>query len=262
VTYAGSALVALAGAAALAGCGSSSTSSTRPTAAPAVRHPVIERSYGKGANRVWVFRKRGEDPRAVVVFLHGLYDRIESTPLNHLDWLHHLARQNDAVLYPQFEAEPGAPLAVLHALKGIVAGMQAVNPVVNVPIVFIGYSRGAGLAVDVAALSPQIHVRPSSVLSVFPAMLDPPVDYTRIPAGTRIVFLVGDRDTTVSHLGRDQLVRYLRQSHSKAVFSTVVIHSTPTFTADHGSPMLDTAGARAAFWDRADRLVDAAVRGK
>jgi hypothetical protein len=39
-----------------------------------------------------------------------------------------------------------------------------------------------------------------------------------------------------------------------------VIHSTPVFTADHLSFMLDTAPARKAFWDRADALVEHAIR--
>ena len=261
----------VAGAAALsvlaaAGCGGS-RSSARPaatsTARPVAQHPIVERSYGKGANRVWVFRRKGEEPRAVVVFLHGLYDSAESTPINHLPWLRHLASRGDAVLYPQFEATPGAPLAVLHALKGIVAGMQAVNPVVTVPIVIIGYSSGAGLAIDVAALAPQVHVSARAVLSVFPAMLDPPVDYSRIPRNTRIVFLVGDHDTAVSHLGRDVLVRLLRRSHFPLTrVSTVLVRSTGALLATHDSPMLDTPGARAAYWARADRLVDQAVSGR
>ena len=43
---------------------------------------------------------------------------------------------------------------------------------------------------------------------------------------------------------------------------TETVRSTPTFTANHESPMLDTPGAQKAFWARADRLVDAAVARK
>ena len=66
-------------------------------------HRVVERFYGKGADSVWVFRRQNERPKAVVVFLHGLYDRVESTPLNHLDFVRHLAGRGYAVVYPRFE---------------------------------------------------------------------------------------------------------------------------------------------------------------
>jgi acetyl esterase/lipase len=223
---------------------------------------LVERSYGRGADRVWVFRRRGRPPRAVVVFLHGLADEIESTPANHRPWLRHLAAQGDAVLYPRFETVPGAPRAVYHALKGLVAGLKAVDPPVGAPVVLIGYSRGGGLAVDLAALAPGIEVEPRAVLAVFPAMLDPPLDFRSIPPATRIVLLVGDRDTTVSHFGRDDLVGYLR--HSGFAMGRVVtetVRSTPSFSATHLSALETSPGARRAFWARADRLVDKAASG-
>ncbi len=255
-------LIALTGVTVLSGCGSSSSSSTPATTGAVRPHRVVERAYGKGADRVWVFQRQGrQNPRAVVVFLHGLYDNVEATPLNHLAWLRHLAGQGDAVLYPQYEATPGAPGAVIHALKGVVAGMQAVNPVVTVPVVFIGYSRGGGMAFDLAALAPSVHVAPRAVLAVFPALLDPPTNYSAIP-GSRILFLVGDKDTAVSHIGRDLIVRYLRAvGYPQRLVRTRIVHSTASFTADHFSAMGDSPAVHAAFWMPADRMVDAAVRG-
>jgi predicted esterase len=255
------AVVALAGAAVAGGCGSSSS---RPSTTAAAAHPrpIVERAYGKGADRVWVFERQGQqNPRAVVVFLHGLYDQVEATPLNHLDWLHHLASKGDAVLYPQYEATPGAAGAVFHALKGIVTGMRAVNPVVNVPVVFIGYSRGGGMAFDLAGAASAVHVKPRAVVSVFPALLDPPANYSLIP-GSRILFLVGDRDTNVSHVGRDQIVHYLRAvGYPQRLVHTRIVHSTPAFTADHFSAMGDSTAVHTQIWAPADRLVDAAIRG-
>jgi hypothetical protein len=43
---------------------------------------------------------------------------------------------------------------------------------------------------------------------------------------------------------------------------TVVIHSTPVIRADHYSFMGSTAPARRAFWDRADGLVEHAIRAQ
>jgi acetyl esterase/lipase len=97
------ACAALLAAVATAGCGSGSSSSERPHP---TSHRVVERFYGKGADSVWVFRRQNDRPKAVVVFLHGLYDRVESTPLNHLDFVRHLAGRGYAVVYPRFEQVP------------------------------------------------------------------------------------------------------------------------------------------------------------
>src|SRR5262245_20707273 len=100
-------------AAAAAGCGSQTAATPTPAG-----HPIVERSYGKGADQVWSFRRRGREPKAVVVFLHGLYDRTETTPINHLPFLRHLAGRDYAVLFPRYETVPGRGQAPLHALRG------------------------------------------------------------------------------------------------------------------------------------------------
>jgi pimeloyl-ACP methyl ester carboxylesterase len=221
---------------------------------------VVQHDYGHGADEVWVLRRPGTKPKAVVVFLHGLADVREETPTNHLPWLRHLAARGDAVIYPRYETVPGGPGAVRHAVQGLVTGMVALDAPTRLPVVVVGYSRGGGLALDVAALAPAVSVFPRAVLSVFPAMLDPPIDYRLIPARTPIVFLVGDHDTSVSHVGRDNLVELLRLSrHPMRRVRTEVVRSKGSFYASHLAPLETSPGARRAFWDRADRLVDEAV---
>jgi dienelactone hydrolase len=254
------ACAALLAALAAGGCGGSAPSApTRP-----VSHRVAERFYGKGADSVWVFRRQNERPRAVVVFLHGLYDRVESTPLNHLDFVRHLAGRGYAVVYPRFERVPGEPRAPLHALSGTVIGLRSIGYRGKAPVVVMGYSRGGGLALDLAGLLPGVNVLASGVLSVFPALMDPPLpDYRSIPPTSPIVFLVGDQDRNVSHYGRDQMIELLRlRGYPLGNVHTVVIHSTPVFRADHYSFMGSTAPARRAFWDRADALVEHAIRAR
>src|SRR5262249_22460903 len=97
-------------------------------------------------------------------------------------------------------------------------------------------------------------------MSIFPAMLDPPLDYRSIPASTPILFLVGDKDRNVSHLGRDDLVHYLTRSHHPLTnVRTEVIRSTPGFTADHLSFLAESPAAKAAFGNRAAGLIDQAT---
>jgi poly(3-hydroxybutyrate) depolymerase len=78
----------------LAGCGGGST---KP------EHGVAERSVGAGTNQVWLFEPKGQEPKALVVFLHGRGDAREDTPYYHRPWLRHLAERGNAVLYPRYE---------------------------------------------------------------------------------------------------------------------------------------------------------------
>ena len=233
----------------LAGCGSSTASA--PARPPS--HRVVERFYGKGADSVWVFRRQNERPSAVVVFLHGLYDRIESTPLNHLDFVRHLAGRGYAVVYPRFEKVPGQTRAPLHALSGTVIGLRAIGYRGKAPVVVIGYSRGGGLALDLAGLLPGANVLASGVLSVFPALMDPPLpDYRSIPPTSPIVLLVGDRDTNVSHYGRDQIVQLLRlqglsareRAHGRDPLDAGLPRRPPLVHGQHGARAQGVLGPR------------------
>jgi pimeloyl-ACP methyl ester carboxylesterase len=221
--------------------------------------PVTERAYGSGADKVWVFTTAGA-PRSVVVFLHGLDGISETTPVHHLAWLRHLAERGNAVVYPRFEALPGAPLGLAHAVRGTLTGLKRLGRP-DVPLVLIGYSRGGGLAVNLAAVAERVDVRPRAVLAVFPAERETPIDLTGIPLETRIVLLVGDRDEIVGTSGRDMIVARLREINFPLdQVSTEVVRSTSDFAATHLSVLDDSPGARQAFWERADRLIDELTR--
>ena len=154
------------------------------TAPPAARgrHPVVERCYGKGGDSVWVFHRqsqRSEGGRRLPA--RPRTTPTESTPLNHSRLPPAPRGRGDAVVYPRFESVPGRPRAVLHALKGTVAGMRALNP---------AHDRAGRRHRLLARRRPRARRRraapgrsshPEAVLSVFPAMLDPPLDYRSIP---------------------------------------------------------------------------------
>jgi hypothetical protein len=90
--------------------------------------------------------------------------------------------------------------------------------------------------------------------------MDPIHDLSPLSGRTRIVILAGDRDEVVGTIGADQLVTQLAASgfpYADVRFEPVRSHGA--FVASHLSVLEDTAGARAAFWKRADRLVDDVV---
>ena len=199
---------------------------------------IVEQSYGKDAAQVWVFRATDRKPQALVLFFHGLGDQQETTPYHHRPWLRHLAEQGDVVVYPRFELYPGAGGGLRNALAGIEAARAKVPA--GLPVVAIGYSRGGGMAVDYAAIASAVGVVPNAVLAVFPAVVDPPLDMRSVRAGTRFVLAAA---------------RY-----PSRLVATEIVRSRRGFSATHLSVLDTTAGARAAFWDRADRLIASVAR--
>jgi pimeloyl-ACP methyl ester carboxylesterase len=234
----------------VAGCGSSS--------APRVQ---FEGPIGEGADAYYLYRPTGK-ARALVVYLHGL-DETELSPANHRPWLWHLAREGDAVVYPRYESNPGAYGANRHieiAVERVLHRLK--NP--SLPIVVIGYSRGGRLAVEWAAVARAFDRAPRAVLSIFPGSVNPRmeelIDLRALDPKTRVEILVGEAD---QRSGAQELLRRLEQAGFPARrINAVLVRSRKGFVADHFSVFQTTAAARKAFWDRADRLVDAAVRSE
>ncbi len=224
---------------------------------------VAEHGYGTGSGQVWVFEPVGRTPRALVVFFHGLGDQAETTPSHHRPWLRHLAAKGDVVFYPRFEEYPGAPGALRHAIEGIRTAMARTRLPRAVPVVVIGYSRGGGLGFDYTAIAPVVGPTPKAVLAVFPAMQDQRLDLRGIQPGTRFVFLVGDEDSVVGEIGAQVLVAQLESAGYPAkLIRTETVRSGNGFVATHLSVLETTPGARKAFWDRADRLIDEVTRAR
>ena len=233
----------------LAGCSSGSK--------PAQRG-VVERGVGHGTHQVWLFEPKGEEPKTLVVFIHGRGDATEDTPAYHRPWLRHLAVKGNAVLYPRYETIPGDPRALRFLFDALPPAAAQIRPK-GLPVVLIGYSRGGGLAIDYTALHPQFGF-PRAVLAVFPVLLDPMLDLRSIPPRVHFVFLVGDRDTQVGARGASELLRQLvGAGYPKRLLRAELVRSHGAFQATHLSVLENSPGARRAFWARADRLI-ASVR--
>jgi dienelactone hydrolase len=210
-------------------------------------------SYGQGATRVWVFAPSGR-PKLVVLYVHGLGDQRETTPYHHRPWLAHLAREGYEVVYPAYERTPYAPHGLLHLVQGVRAAEPDVAT--GVPVAAIGYSRGGRLVVDYASVSAAAGLVPARILSVFPSgTMDQPLDLAPLSGHTKILILAGDHDYIVSNVGANQLVSQLAESgfpYRDVHFEVVRSHGF--FIADHLSVLSDDAGARHAYWARADRF--------
>jgi pimeloyl-ACP methyl ester carboxylesterase len=222
-----------------------------PASAP---HPRRLGPYGTGADAYWLWRAQGK-PRAVVIFLHGLA-RSELSPVNHLPWIEHLARQGDDVVYPTYETEPGARGAVRHIFFAVDAAMRRLGKP-KAPVVIVGYSRGGRLAVEFAAVAPAILVFPKAVMSIFPSELNPvaeeTIDLRTLPPVLKIMLVVGQEDSRAG--ARELLDRLAAAGFPAANVQAVVIRSKGSFHADHFSALQTGPEARRQFWDRLDRLI-------
>ena len=226
------------------GCGGERGSSPRYTV----------HSYGRGAERVWLFLP-AEKPRAAVVFVHGAGDQRETTPYYHRPWLAHLARSGVAVAYPRYESYPLERGALGHLEAGVRTAARRLPA--DIPVVGIGYSRGGRLVCEWASQSRRTGLFPRAILSVFPSgQMDPMHDLHPLAGRTKVVILSGDADRVVGTVGVAQLVAQLAASgfpyddlfHLK-------VRSHGFFVASHGSALEDSAAARRAFWAPADALL-------
>jgi dienelactone hydrolase len=216
---------------------------------------VVERSVGKGEHQVWLFQPKGQTPKALVVFIHGRGGKREDTPYYHRPWLRHLAERGNAVLYPRYEQIPGDARGLRYLVDALPPAAAQLPH--GLPIALIGYSRGGGLAVDYAALDPEIGT-PRAVLAVFPILLDARLHLSSIPPRVRFLFLVGDQDTQVGAGGtRDLLQQLLAAGYPRRLLRAELVRSQGAFRATHLSVLENSPGARKAFWARADRLIAA-----
>jgi alpha-beta hydrolase superfamily lysophospholipase len=227
---------------ALAGCGSSHW------------QPKVDGPYLQGKLQYWLVRPQGK-PRATIVFLHGLS---HYTGEQLVQWQKHLATEGYVVIFPREEQPSPDPDARVNV---VVSAFQAIDRIGDpkVPLIIIGHSRGARIAVEAAG-----YLLPDEVISVFPGGLNPfferPTDLHRIPHATQIYLLSGDHDDVVTASGVHELQRRLAEARFPSSHVHVsVVRSTPDFTATHDSVYRTNAPTRREIWARIDRLIAKAV---
>jgi pimeloyl-ACP methyl ester carboxylesterase len=218
---------------------------------------VIERSYGHGADRVWIFRPEHGKPKHVVLFVHGLGDQLETTPVHHQAWLEHLAREGNAVLYPRFELHPAAPEPLRHLLAGARLGWKQLG--VDAPVLAIGYSRGGALAVEYAAASAGNKVPVPDVVesinTVSRGEQSRLTDLRPLRHDTVLSIIASDQD----ELGVQGARLLLRRLHGAGFPGKQIqlhfAHSHGSFVADHVAPLGGSPAAHKAYWAPTDALL-------
>jgi hypothetical protein len=239
----------------LAACGGGGGASL-PTR-PSVTGPLVQ-----GAKGVWIFRPAG-DPKRLVIFFHGQGGPVEATPANHRAWIDHLVQHGAAVVYPRYEEDNSA--AVLEpAVAGIRTASDRLGLKATVPVLALGYSRGAALAVEYAAVAPAKGVPvPDAVETVNPVPYGEQarvVDLRPLQPSTVLAVLISDRDPHAVD-GSTLLLHRLRDAGFPGKQIRIdVARSHGSFVADHLAPLSALPAARRAYWAPTDALL-AGLRG-
>jgi hypothetical protein len=232
----------------VAGCGGGGAS--YPTKA------TIQSADTEVSDGVWMFLPAGR-PKRLVIFFHGQGGPVEATPQNHRPWIDHLVKEGAVVVYPRYEIDYSASV-----LDPAVAGVQTASKrlgISDVPVIALGYSRGAALAVEYAAVAKQRGVPvPDAVETVNPVPYGETakiVNLKPLRENTLVAVLISDKDPHAID-GSTLLLHRLRDAGFPGDQIKIdVAHSHGSFVADHLAPLSAQPAARAAYWAPTDALL-------
>jgi hypothetical protein len=205
---------------------------------------------------VWIFRPAGQ-PKRLTIFFHGQGGALEATPANHRPWIDHLVERGNVVIYPRYELSYNTAV-IGPAVAGVRRASERVD-VKGLPVLALGYSRGAALAVEYGAVAASKHVPvPDAIESVNPVPfgeLARLVDLSPLRPSTVVSVLMSEEDPHAVD-GTTLLLRRLRTvGFPPDQIRLRVAHSNKTFVADHLAPLHSTPSARAAYWAPTDKLL-------
>jgi hypothetical protein len=129
----------------------------------------------------------------------------------------------------------------------------------KLPVLALGYSRGAALAVEYAAVSAGMHVPvPDAIESVNPVPYGETarnVNLQPLRERTILAILVSDRDPHASDGAALLLGRLRGAGFPGGQIRLNVARSQGLFQADHLAPLGSSAAARKAYWAPTDALI-------
>ena len=266
---------------------------TRPEKGPGsteyAHKSVTTHEHGEGAQRYWVYLPAEPAPKdaPVVCFVHG-FGAFQPAP--YIEWLHHICKRGNIVVYPQYQAnvvEPAANFApnsaesVLAAMAWLKEDAKRVQPREK-DFAVVGHSAGGVTTGNIAADWEALKLpRPKAAMPVQPGRafsynsaaqksgLIPLSDYAKIPEDCLLLSVFGDSDHTVGHWCAKKIfvdATKVKSANKNLVkFRTCVYCGTPS-VAHHQSPgapenmhdCMDWYG----YWKLFDGLCDAAFHGK
>jgi hypothetical protein len=237
-----------------AGCGGGGSGGSSGPSYP--KKETVRSANTQVADGVWTFLPAGK-PKRLVIFFHGQGGPTEATPQNHRPWIDHLVKRGAIVVYPRYEMDYSAAV-IDPAISGIQTAKKRFSAV-GLPVMALGYSRGAAMAVEYAALAARRNVPvPDAIETVNPVPYGETariVSLKPIRRGTMLAVLISDKDPHAID-GSTMLLHRLRDAGFPAnEIELNVAHSRKGFVADHLAPLSASPAAQAAYWGPTDALL-------
>jgi alpha/beta hydrolase fold len=229
-------------------------------AMPGLRQRVVGHG-SRGA--VLVSRAGRPTSRKVVVFLHSL---TLTPPVDEDEWLRHLVREGNSVVYPAYEKASGTPPEDFraNALAGISAGLRTLHADPR-SVVAIGRTTGGALAFDYAAVAAEAGIPgPRAVVAIFPGRRPAtgevtPADLSRIPPETWLAVIAGPGDAIPDG---EAEARVLLRGATRVPPAHQFFWRPPFPSLSSGASSAEIKiAARRYFWTPVDRLI-AEARGE
>ncbi|OGX36124.1 MAG: hypothetical protein A3I43_05460 [Omnitrophica WOR_2 bacterium RIFCSPLOWO2_02_FULL_50_19] len=215
---------------------------------------VRKHVYGEGIEEYWLFEPINPRPASapVVVFNHG-WGAVN--PKVYGAWIDHIVRRGNIVIYPRYQKQwrnpPGeitanAIKAVKDAIKRLRDGTH-IRPRLN-DFAIVGHSAGGQISANMAALALSRGLpRPKAVMCVQPGKswnriaraCIPLEDLRKVPAGTLLLAVTGDRDMTARDTDSKRIIK---ETVNVPLFNKNLInlvsddHGKPALIANHFSP--------------------------
>ena len=171
---------------------------------------VIQNFYGQGETAYWIFEPASPTPASapLIVFGHGWL----GWPWSYGDWIEHLVRRGNIVVYPMYQDSIRTPAEVMtpNAIKAIKDAIQRLQSGGHVLpqldyFALVGHSAGATICANIAASAVSEGLpQPKALMVVHPGSPEysPRVsrgtsllgDYSAIPATILFLVVVSEED--------------------------------------------------------------------
>ncbi len=231
---------------------------TGPGSSEKIFASVVSHNYGQGDQGYYIFEPatpRPDKPLPLVVLLHGY---VGLNIPEYRPWIDHIVQRGNVVIFPLYQTYDSrdGELYTSNATTAIKAAIEQLKDGSHVAVdlerFFItGYSAGGVIATNLTARAVELGLPvPRALLAVTPGgcsncsvlairnfKLAEPAELALIPATTKMVVLVGDRDTVVGKVTANiiwQNTAQIPAANKNYLEVSTDAHGVPALVADHG----------------------------